>query len=249
MGSLFGEVLSRAIGDVRTVVEVGAGEGTLAASIQRASTAEYVALEFADTLPDHVDGVIIANELLDNLPFRLFERGSDGWLEVYVEDGTEVFVPAEVPIEVNAPLGGRVPLQERTAQWVRDATEAAPRVIAFDYTSTTVAMAHRPWTEWVRTYRAQGRGAHPLKRVGEQDITCQVAIDQLPPPTRVMTQAEFLREHGLDELVDAARSAWQERAHIGDLQALKHRARLTEADALADPAGLGGFTVLEWRRG
>ena len=32
-----------------------------------------------------------------------------------------------------------------------------------------------------------------------------------------------------------------------DLEALKHRSRLSEAAALTDPAGLGAFRVLEWK--
>ena len=31
-----------------------------------------------------VDGVVIANELLDNLPFDVVERTADGWLEIRV---------------------------------------------------------------------------------------------------------------------------------------------------------------------
>ena len=107
-------------------------------------------------------------------------------------------------------------------------------------------MANRPWTEWVRTYRGHGPGGHPLENLGEQDITCEVAVDQLPSPDSLTGQGEFLRAHGLDELADAARAAWQERAHIGDLEALKHRGRVTESRALTDPAGLGAFKVLEW---
>src|SRR5690606_41475775 len=48
-------------------------------------------------------------------------------------------------------------------------------------------------------------------------------------------------------LVEDARRTWRERAHIGDLAAVAARSRVTEADALLDPAGLGGFAVLEWR--
>jgi len=33
---------------------------------------------------------------------------------------------------------------------------------------------------------------------------------------------------------------------VGDLEALKHRSRVTEVEALTDPAGLGAFRVLEW---
>ena len=246
MGTLFGEVLARAIGDASTVVEVGAGEGTLAASIKRDLDVQYVEVEFADAIPASAD-VVLANELLDNLPFRLFERTPDGWGEVYVDGDHEVLVPTE--LDVDAPAGARIPRQERAAAWVGDALAVAPRVLAIDYTSTTAEMARRPWTEWVRTYRAQGPGVHPLERVGEQDITCEVAVDQLPAPTRISTQREFLLEHGIEELLAVAREAWEARAHVGDLDALKQRARLTEGAALLDPAGLGGFSVLEWRRG
>jgi SAM-dependent MidA family methyltransferase len=107
-------------------------------------------------------------------------------------------------------------------------------------------MARRPWTDWVRTYRAHGRGRRPLADLGGQDITCEVAVDQLPPATANRSQSEFLRAFGVDDLAAEARRAWQERAHIGDLQALTARSRVHEAQALTDDTGLGGFRVLEW---
>ncbi len=87
--------------------------------------------------------------------------------------------------------------------------------------------------------------------LGTQDITADVGIDQLAkvPAARATTgtQAEWLRAYGLDELVDEGRAVWSERAHLGDLVALAARSRIGEAEALTDPAGLGGFRVLEWR--
>src|SRR5207248_4960664 len=52
-----------------------------------------------DELPAvRVDGVVLANELLDNLPVHLVERTHDGWSEVRVgvQEGAlvEVVVPA-----------------------------------------------------------------------------------------------------------------------------------------------------------
>jgi len=246
LGPLFGEVLATAVDGARTIVEVGAGSGALRRSIESVLDVEYIEVEFADAMPDHVDGVILANELLDNLPFRLLERGPDGWLEVHVEDGAEVL--QSIDYAFDAPVGARIPLQERAAAWVRQAAAAAPRVVAIDYCDTTQSMAIRPWTEWLRTYRAHGRGGHPLDQPGTQDITCEVAVDQLPAPTANTSQAEFLRAHGLDAIVEDARAAWRERAHIGDLEALKSRSRVHEADALTDPSGLGAFRVLEWVR-
>jgi SAM-dependent MidA family methyltransferase len=213
-----------------------------------------VSLEELPRLPGPC--VVLANELLDNVPFGLAERTEDGWREVRVGvDGdrlVEVLVPmadtAARGLPAAAP-GARVPLQGAAAAWVHDAVDlagAGGRVVALDYASTTAALAPRPWTEWVRTYRGHGRGAHPLEALGTQDITCEVAIDQLPPPAFDRSQAEWLQEHGIDELVDEGRRTWAERAAIGDLAAVRARSRVTEAEALLDPTGLGAFRVLEW---
>lgn len=212
-----------------------------------------------------VIGVVIANELLDNLPFRLLERTGDRWSEVLVdvEGDRLVELLVEAPpddiddadrLAPGAADGARIPLQHDAASWLRQAHESLVhgRVILFDYADTTPSLARREWTEWLRTYRGHARGAHPLQAPGEQDVTCEVAIDQLArfrAPVADRTQAQWLRAHGIDGLVDAARAAWHERAHIGDLEALKARSRVGEAEALTDPDGLGGFRVLEWQVG
>jgi SAM-dependent MidA family methyltransferase len=197
--------------------------------------------------------VVLANELLDNLPFGLLESTADGWADVCVgldgDELVEVLVPAAHPPALVAAHGARIPAQARAAEWVRDARQlAAPdgRVITIDYASTIAEMATRPWLEWVRTYRGHARGGHPLERLGEQDITCEVAVDQLPAPARDTSQADWLRANGIDELVEEGRATWRDRASIGDLEAMRARSRVTEAEALLDPTGLGGFRVLEW---
>jgi len=204
-------------------------------------------------------GAVIANELLDNLRFALLEKTPLGWSEVRVGAQLgEVLVPTSPALErraetlaQGAPIGGRIPLQDAAVHWLRSALEVLERgvVVAFDYADYTLGMAHRPWTEWVRTYHRHRPGGHPLEHLGEQDITCEIAVDQLET-VRVAshrTQADFLVEHGLEVLADEARWAWQQRAHIGDLEALKHRSRVSEAVALTDPAGLGAFKVFEWK--
>jgi hypothetical protein len=85
-----------------------------------------------------------------------------------------------------------------------------------------------------------------LDDLGRQDITCEVAVDQLPPVSANTAQAAWLRTYGLDELVAEGRATWTARASVGDLEAIKARSRITEAEALTDPAGLGAFRVLEW---
>ena len=61
-------------------------------------------------------------------------------------------------------------------------------------------------------------------------------------------QADWLAEHGIDELVDEGRRVWSDRAPVADLEALRARSRVSEAEALLDPTGLGAFRVLEWDR-
>jgi SAM-dependent MidA family methyltransferase len=205
--------------------------------------------------------VVLANELLDNLPFGLAEQVPDGWAEVHVAlDGpglVEVLLPVDpaqaAVLDGLAPgcgPGARVPLPRAAAAWLRDASALAGpdgRVVAIDYARSTADLAARPWLEWVRTYRRHERGGHPLEALGTQDITCDVAVDQLgAAPACDRSQADWLRAHGIDGLVEEGRRVWQERAAIGDLAAVRARSRITEAAALVDPEGLGAYRVLEW---
>jgi SAM-dependent MidA family methyltransferase len=215
------------------------------------------------SLPDlpvgPINGVVLANELLDNLPFVLLERHRDEWAEVRVGLDGEVLVAASPVLAEEAerlapaaPDGGRLPLQHLASAWLRDALGvlARGRVVVIDYASTSAELAQRPWTQWLRTYRSHGQGRHPLQNPGGQDVTCEVALDQLARVRRPVSdqdQATFLRQHGLDLLMDEARAAWRARAPIGDLEAVRAQSRLVEAKALTDPAGPGAFRVLEWR--
>ena len=66
--------------------------------------------------------------------------------------------------------------------------------------------------------------------------------------TAAVTQAEWLSSLGIEALVDRARATWEARAHVGDLEAVRQRSRVTEAAALVDPAGLGAHRVLVFTR-
>lgn len=212
-----------------------------------------------------VVGVVLANELLDNVPARLFERTDEGWSEVRVtRDGgrlVDLLVPADdaaaVPLEALAPdarAGARVPLQEAGARWLEQALAIVERgsVVVVDYaSSTTAALADRPVEEWLRTYRGHDRGGPVLSDPGLQDVTAEVAVDQLARvalPDDDRSQAEWLRRWGIELLVEEGRRIWGERAGVGDLAALQARSRVGEAEALCDPTGLGAFRVLTWHR-
>ncbi len=199
--------------------------------------------------------LVLANELLDNLAFRILESSGDGWLELHVElsgEGLgEVLLPVggEVPFP-RLPRGVRIPWQVEARRWVETTlgVRHLRRLVCIDYARTTAEMAPRRWWEWVRTYRGHGRGTHPLDSPGHQDITCDVALDQLPGSPSVISQAEFLAGIGIDEEVTRAERTWRERAPVGDLEALVARSTMAEARALTDPGGLGGFKVMQWVR-
>ena len=304
-GPLFGAVLARALDawwaelgepDPFTMVDWGAGPGTLARSVlaaepgcmaagalrlvlvelspaQRALHPEHPlvasAARVSDALPEGASaGVIVANELLDNLPFDVVRRTSGGWeeLKVTLDDAGNgrfslVAAPASSELVAGLPevaTGTRAPVQRAARSWVAEAHRVLGRgrIIALDYGATTDVLAERAGRpedpaaglDWLRTHRDHDDGSWWLADPGSCDITADVALDQVQADHRaeVCTQAEFLRAHGIDELVAEGRAAWAERADVGDLDALRARSRTSEAEALLDPAGMGAFNVLVW---
>lgn len=260
------------------VVEVGAGPGTLARGIFDAqpkclSAMRYIAVEISESQramhPDIVEsiesfpnrsiqGVVLANELLDNLPFKLFVY--DGaWKEAFVAlgDGGK-FVEVlrhvdEVPevLPKSAPLGSRAPIQVAASQWMLDVTQklSRGRVLVFDYCSeSTREIAVSRWREWLRTYKDHERGVHYLLDPGTQDITTQVMVDQLMvavPELAVSKQSDWLQYWGIRDLVDEGAGYWEQHKSSPDRYAMKMLSRTNEVKIVSDVAGLGAFLVLE----
>ena len=220
-------------------------------------------------------GVVLANELLDNLPFRVVERAADGWLEVrvgvegavFTETGfTETLVPAPHELALEADLvaagavarGTRLPVPSAIAGWLRacSCTLRHGVLVVVDYAATGAELARRGEAGWLRTYRGHERGGPPLDDPGEQDVTIDVPVEYLVHAAaragfrlvHHVSQADWLRELGIERLAAAARDAWDAQAHVGDLEALRHRSRVGEAAALVDPTGLGAHRVLVFRR-
>jgi len=211
--------------------------------------------------PYGFSGVVLANELLDNLAFDIVHHDGAGNFERldvhHAEDGLEfVVAPTEVPASLapvlaSAGVGEWMPLQEHAVQWVMAAIDRLERgvVIAIDYGASTAEIAARPEMGWLRTFVGQERGGHPLDVPGRCDITTDVAVDQLAisaRPTVVTTQRQFLERLGIAQLVDEGRQVWTAKAAAPDVEALRARSRVGEAEALLEPAGLGGFVLLEW---
>ncbi len=289
VGPLFGAVLARMVDSLWhqlgepnqfTVIEAGAGPGTLARAFRAAqpdclASVSYVAVEVSaqqralhpdwvtsvETMPtEPIVGVVIANELLDNLAFRLFVMDG-GWREAFViarTDGAfaEVLRPADdldhLPLPQSATHGSRVPVQARAADWLAQTRARVTHgtVLVIDYASaTTAGLAIRPWREWLRTYRGHERGSHYLAEPGTQDITTEVALDQLLGDSghlaNVRTQRQYLQRWGIDDLVAEGQRIWNEQAARPTVVALTMRSRVREAEALCDPQGLGAFIVVE----
>jgi len=197
--------------------------------------------------------VVLANELLDNLPFGIAQWDGTRWLEVRVgnRDGggfEEVLVPTDADFGPGTAAGARVPVPSGIRDWWRacDGVLRDGFVLVIDYATRAVDL---PTRRWLRTYRAQSTGTDPLDAPGEQDITADIVIEQVEiaspfPRIRVDRQAEWLAALGIGDLVDEGRRMWAEGAARGDLEALAGRSRVGEAEALTDPEGLGAHHVI-----
>lgn len=225
-------------------------------------------------------GVVVANELLDNLPVMLMEKTSQGWAEVGVvleekttnvlgeeliqldSDSLELLtqlLPDQLVPATKASAtkeGQRIPIQKYARQWVKGAASVLKqgRILVFDYgVLTTAELSNRPQEEWLRTYRAQSAGQSPYQAVGQQDISCEVAIDQLnlgqlnsaQPNSTAQSQSDFLKQWGIDELVAEAKVLDQNITPT-NLKDIELQSRITEAEALLDPMGLGSHWAIEW---
>lgn len=213
-----------------------------------------------DRLLGETDPVlVVANELLDNLAFDVAEWTGTAWAEVRFAPPDEpdgAWLPVLADLDdasaqrlgslVSDPAPGiRVPLHREALEWVTSVLKLpTDGLLLFDYAATTSELAHRG--DWLRTHQAHRRGTDPFANLGQLDITTDVAYDQLPPPDVRMAQADWLAANGVQELVDDGRRVWSELGAAGGLSAFRARSRVSEVDVLLDPAGLGGFVVLEW---
>jgi len=270
------------------VAEVAAGSGSLLASMTaelgeatyefhaveaspaaRAALVELLAADHVharlDDLPDRFDGVIIVNELLDNLPCSLAIRSGDGWVErwVGVAGARFGFVTEPVRDDVadwcdayagTVPEGGMVEVQLQATEWLRSALRRLDggALVVIDYGGTAEELEPRRTQGTLRTYRSHHLGPDPLLEPGATDVTVDVnftaaiaAAESEGAVVELHRQDDFLASLGLKDVVTDLRHRERDLARSGDaMQRLIVRSEATDAETLLHPRGLGDFRVM-----
>lgn len=292
VSTLFGETLAefvaeerRRIGEPFRLLEVAGGSGSLLRALLAAFPVEAWAVEVSpsaraalarvvgedrvvasfDELESPWRGVVVANELVDNLPMAIAQRTDGRWRERWVgaEGESLVFVDSPPREEVldwlerfAGPVedGGWVEVQLEAREWVLAslARLEAGALVVVDYGDTAENLAPRRRDGTLRTYRAHHLGPHPLDEPGATDITADVNFTALEEVARsagakveVWRQDDFLAAHGLREKMSSIRHSELNLARSGDeVERLKLRTLRQEAETLMHPRGLGDFRVM-----
>lgn len=216
-----------------------------------------------------INGLIFANELLDNIPERLWHFDGDVWRELLVGlNGDDMCMVDGLPADVEvveseglslvggAPGAGEIRVGAAGAiQWVKEAGAALAtgELLLIDYGDPPL----RSPLGGVRTFAGHTRGADPLESPGEQDITLPVNWPAIAEAARacglsvdaLISQAEWLEGLGLMSEIDTIRNSERVTASsAATVDALRFRDQRMRAISLVDPEGLGAFTVFRARR-
>lgn len=275
------------------LVEIGGGDGSLAeaflgssnelteavnwwlvepfSNIQRAQQERLSRFPNVHWVPRIEDmkpfeGAVLANEVLDNFPVRVFEVTNGKALEVWVgsdEDGglVEYLRPVQDPIPPTIDValgvledGDRFEISDHIAEWCQRLSGVLKQghCMLIDYgASQPEIWTQRPAGTLV-TYRDGQMGVDPLSSPGEADITSHVDFTHLVDcmgangivKQELKTQRQWLLDNGLAELSDQIRAEQAEAASSGDhgstVGLLAERGRV---EALAARGGLGDLLV------
>jgi SAM-dependent MidA family methyltransferase len=262
------------------VVEFGAGDGTLARQILEAvadvaslaGSLRYVAVERSpgarrrlseagvESTPDAelssgLTGVVVANELLDNLPFHLVRRAGSEVVEVFVGSEGEgfVFVPGPLSDPRLATAAGELANGVEAAvsleapAWLARAAAVLSRgyILVIDYGGSGPRSP--------QAYRAHRTALDVLRDPGSADITAGVDLDALAAAGRAhglsvwgpVSQREALLTLGFGAYAEAERDRTAQDRDAGrSLSAARRWARRSRESLLVDPAALGGLQVM-----
>jgi SAM-dependent MidA family methyltransferase len=239
--------LARAV-DAPVVVDIASGEGELGRVLRR-SGLDVVEVELDDVMPVRLEGLVIANEWLDNVPCEIAELDDAGVPRYVLADESLGDV-----VEGND-LGWLLewwPLTEpgdrceiglaRDLAWAGVVDRLAAGVaVAIDYGHVR---GGRPAYGSLTGFR-DGREC-PVVLDGSCDVTAHVALDSLAAAVagEVTTQREALRALGL-----SAERPSQSLARAEPLRYLAELSSAGEAAELLNPSGLGSFGWVWTARG
>lgn len=218
-----------------------------------------------ETLPKRFDGVIIANELLDNLPVALAVSSGDGWVERWIGVTEEhlgfVTVPAR-PVVVAwcdayagvVAEGGMVEVQLAASEWIGSAVSRINHgaLLVIDYGGTAEELEPRRTQGTLRTYRNHHLGPDPLLEPGATDVTVDVnftamiaSAEHAGASVEVHRQDDFLEALGLRDVVRELRHRERDLARSGGAtERLVVRSEALDAETLLHPRGLGDFRAM-----
>jgi len=251
--------------DPFTVVDLGAGEGTLARGILTAAASDE---EFARALTvvavergeiarkalessglavaaslDDVEpftGLIVANELFDNIPFRLFAEDTE--ITVTAEGDRLVWQPL--------PMGDTRPVSPTSNKTIDEIVRALKRgyALIIDY-----GFSGNEKPEMLRGYRDHHLVEDVLDDPGGNDITGPVDFNALAARAAVnglqtwgpVSQRDALMALGYRATLDRMRTDQADKERAGKWRtAIEYYGERGQAAMLVDPVGLGGFKVL-----
>jgi SAM-dependent MidA family methyltransferase len=258
-----------------TIVDVGAGRGELLAEAHRVDPGLTLlgvevaprpadlpeAVAWTAGLPESVEGLVVANEWLDNIPCHVVEVDGSGVPRVVHVDpatGRETLgaslTDRSVPASLGAwceqwwPVHGAAPGTRAEVGTTRDVAwaDVVRRVtqglaVAVDYGHTAEA---RPPLGTLRSYQ-RGQEVDVLPD-GSRDVTAHVAVDAVAARVEgvVLPQRDALRGLGVSGARPELAMATQD-PH-GYVRALSLAG---EAAELTDETGLGGFSWVVSSRG
>lgn len=225
------------------------------------------AVRARDETPPRFTGAVLANEFLDALPVHRVEQRGGRLQERFVDWDETASTLAERPSEPSTPA-----LEERLQRdgvaladgqvaeiclglgpWLAEVDSGLERglVLVIDYGHRAPAL-YDPGRVGgsLRAYAGQRAHADPFIAVGRQDLTAHVDLGALEAIALDLgfdllgdrSQAEFLVDCGLEELVDRVRSS--------PATTLEEWLAVRSAIArLLDPGALGGFRAVQFGRG
>jgi SAM-dependent MidA family methyltransferase len=264
------------------VIEVGAGDGTLARQILESLSTEagnatrYLAVERTDAARDALArsrieavsrlpevptgqvGCVLANELVDNMPFHRVRQTANGLVELYVAREGETFLLVEGGLS-SPDLERLTPELPSGAEWVirPDAirlVEEARRAMDRGYIwMVDYALSDSDATASVHGYRGHALDQDVLADPGSKDITAGVDLEGLRRHALAsglavwgpVSQREALLALGFRELDRRAQARQQESiAARRGIDAMRIYSNRTRANMLVAKGGLGDFKVL-----